>query len=177
MKTKLNKWRNFIVFHFKTPEGSCIFESESHSVVSDSLWSHGVHGILQARILKWVAFPFSRGSSLSRDRTQVSCIAGRLQCGRGFNLSTTREALYAESLMRNAGLEEAEAGIKIAGRNINNLMATHSSVLAWRIPGMGEPGGLPSPGSHRVRHYWSDLAVAAADMQMTPPLWQKVKRN
>ena len=31
-------------------------------------------------------------------------------------------------------------------------MATHSSVLAWRIPGMGEPGGLPSVGSHRVRH-------------------------
>ena len=31
-------------------------------------------------------------------------------------------------------------------------MATHSSVLAWRIPGTGEPGGLPSMGSHRVRH-------------------------
>ena len=31
-------------------------------------------------------------------------------------------------------------------------MSTHSSVLAWRIPGMGEPGGLPSTGSHRVRH-------------------------
>ena len=31
-------------------------------------------------------------------------------------------------------------------------MATHSSVLAWRIPGLGEPGGLPSMGSHRVRH-------------------------
>ena len=31
-------------------------------------------------------------------------------------------------------------------------MATHSSVLAWRIPGTGEPGGLPSTGSHRVRH-------------------------
>ena len=36
-------------------------------------------------------------------------------------------------------------------------MATHSSVLAWRIPGMGEPGGLPSLGSHRVRH---NLAAA-----------------
>ena len=41
-------------------------------------------------------------------------------------------------------------------------MATHSSVLAWRIPGMGEPGGLPSMGSHRVGHDWSDLAAAAA---------------
>ena len=41
-------------------------------------------------------------------------------------------------------------------------MATHSSVLAWRIPGTGESVGLPSMGSHRVGHDWSDLAVAAA---------------
>ena len=41
-------------------------------------------------------------------------------------------------------------------------MATHSSVLDWRIPGMVEPGGLPSMGSHRVGHDWSDLAAAAA---------------
>ena len=40
-------------------------------------------------------------------------------------------------------------------------MATHSSVLAWRIPGMEEPGGLLSMGLHRVRHDWSDLAAAA----------------
>ena len=40
-------------------------------------------------------------------------------------------------------------------------MATHSSVLAWRIPGMGEPGWLLSMRSHRVGHYWSDLAAAA----------------
>ena len=46
-----------------------------------------VHGILQARILEWVAFPFSRGLSQPRDRTQVSCIAGRL-----FTTSATREA-------------------------------------------------------------------------------------
>ena len=41
-------------------------------------------------------------------------------------------------------------------------MATHSSVLAWRIAGMEEPGGLPSMGSHKVRHDWSNLAAAAA---------------
>ena len=54
-------------------------ESESQSVVSNSLLPHGlytVHGILQARILEWVAVPFSRRSSQSRNRTQVSCIAG-----------------------------------------------------------------------------------------------------
>ena len=42
-------------------------------------------------------------------------------------------------------------------------MAAHSSIPAWRIPGTEEPGGLPSMGLHRVRHNWSDLAVAVAD--------------
>ena len=44
-------------------------------------------------------------------------------------------------------------------------MALHSSTLAWKIPWMEEPGGLPSMGSHRVGHDWSDLAAdtAAAD--------------
>ena len=72
--------------------------------------------------------------------------------------------------MRNAGLEETQARMKIAGKNISSRtrlsgftftfhfhalekeMETHSSVIAWRIPGMGEPGGLPPMGSHRVRH-------------------------
>ena len=44
---------------------------------------------------------------------------------------------------------------------LEKAMAAHSSVLAWRIPGTGEPGGLPSVGSHRVGHDWSDLAAAA----------------
>ena len=45
---------------------------------------------------------------------------------------------------------------------LEKAMASHSSVLAWRVPGTGVPGGLPSVGSHRVRHDWSDLAAAAA---------------
>ena len=51
------------------------------------LMDYMVHGILQARILEWVAFPFSRGSSQPKDRTQVSCIAGRL-----FTIWAPREA-------------------------------------------------------------------------------------
>ena len=43
-------------------------------------------------------------------------------------------------------------------------MATHSSALAWRIPGTGEPGRLLSMGSHRVGHDWSDLAAATVDL-------------
>ena len=71
----------------------------SHSVVSDSLQPHGrgarslpgssVHEILQVRILEWVAIPFSRGSSWPRDRTHVSCIAGRF-----LTVWAIMEALY-----------------------------------------------------------------------------------
>ena len=133
--------------------------------------------------------------------------------------------------MRNARLDEAQAGIKIARRNINNLryvddttlmaeseelksllmkvkedsekpglklniqktkiMASGpitswqidgetvntvadlifwgskiTAILAWRIPGTGEPGGLPSTGSHKVRHAWSDSAAAAESLHM-----------
>ena len=46
--------------------------------------------------------------------------------------------------------------------DLEKEMATHSTTLAWRIPGTEEPGGLPSKGSHRVEHDWSDLAAAAA---------------
>ena len=57
----------------------------SHSIMSDSLWppmdysppGSSVHGILQARILEWLAISFSRGSSWPKDQTWVSCIAGR----------------------------------------------------------------------------------------------------
>ena len=50
-------------------------------------------------------------------------------------------------------------------------MATHSSILAWRIPGTGKPGGLPSRGSHRVGHDWSDLAAAVRSSGCIS--WQK----
>ena len=80
-----------------------------------SLLGSSVHGILQVRILEWVAIA-------SSDKTQ------RLHFHFHFN------ALEKE-------------------------MATHSSVLAWRIPGIGEPCGLPSMGSHRVGHDWSNLAA------------------
>ena len=54
---------------------------------------------------------------------------------------------------------------------MEKAMAPHSSTLAWRIPWMEEPSGLPSVGSHRVGHDWSDLAAAAAvlhRLQMRP---------
>ena len=51
-------------------------------------------------------------------------------------------------------------------------VATHSSVLAWRIPGMGEPGGLSSMGSHRVGHNWSDLDLHLDRIVWGKTLWE-----
>ena len=84
--------------------------SESRSVVSDSLRPHGLYtyGILQARILEWVAFPFSKGPSQTRDQTQVSCIADRF-----FNIWATRavqEYWSGEPVPSTSGLPDS--GIK-----------------------------------------------------------------
>ena len=57
-------------------------------------------------------------------------------------------------------------------------MATHSSILAWRIPGTGEPGGLPSLGSHRVGHDSRDLAAAVAaavGKESTGCIWETLR--
>ena len=90
-----------------------------------------VHGVLQARILEWVAMPPSRRSSWRGDWTCFSFVS----CfGRQF-------------------LPLVPPGEK--------EMATHSSILAYRILWTEEPGGLLSIGSHRVGHNWSDLAAAA----------------
>ena len=79
---KDDKDQHFVVFPFGDVDEH-MSESASRSVMSDSLWPHGLQpaGLLypwdsSARILEWVAIPFSKGSSQPRDRTQVSCFAG-----------------------------------------------------------------------------------------------------
>ena len=82
---------------------------------------------------------------------------------------------FSGCLMSSAGIQKLFCGIysvfkcsfdEFVGAfdfyALEKEMATHSSVLTWRIPGTGEPGGLPSMGSHIVGHDWSDLAAAAA---------------
>ena len=69
----------------------CVLDAQSCLILCDpmdcSLPASSVHGILQARILEWIAIPFFRGSSWSRDQTQISCIAGKF-----FTIWATREA-------------------------------------------------------------------------------------
>ena len=56
-------------------------------------------------------------------------------------------------------------------------METHSSVPSWRIPGTGEPGGLPSMGSHRLGQDWSNLAAAAAARHWYTKVNEKKKKK
>ena len=63
----------------------------------------------------------------------------------------------------------AMLGDMMLWRQMEKEMATHSRILAWRIPRTGEPGGLLSMGSHRVRHDWSDLAAAAGHITSERP--------
>ena len=81
---------------------------------------------------------------------------------------------WLENPMDRGAWQAAVHGVTKSRTQLNNFtftfhfhalekeMATHASVLAWRIPGTGETGGLPSMGSHRVGHDWSNLAAAAA---------------
>ena len=89
-----------------------------------SLPGSSVHGILQARILEWIAMLFSRGSSWPRDWTQAPALQADF-----FTVWATREALYAEHMMWNAGLDESQARMKIAGRNINNIKYADDTTL------------------------------------------------
>ena len=138
-------------------------ESESCSVCL-TLCNLIVHGVLQARILEWVAFPFSRGSSQPRDWTLVSHIAGEF-----FTSWTTREApeywsglaypfFGRSSQPRNQTRVSCIAGNEESACNAGNLgwegplekgKATHSSILAWRTPWI-----VRSMGSQSVGRDW-----------------------
>ena len=107
-----------------------------------SLSGSSVLGIFQARVLERFAISFCRESSQPRNRTLVSRIAGRC-----FTVWATRETLKRMIMSQYTG------STKKCG--LENEMATHSSILAWKIPWMEEPGALQSMGSQRVGHDWA----------------------
>ena len=121
----------------------------SHSVVSDSLRpvhcsppSSSVYGILQARILEWVAISFSRGSSWPRDQTQVSHISGRR-----FNLCTTMEALkYKNTVSQKTSYRDTELQIQV----LTSKILREERKPSWKKKGeeAGEVGQKGWPYRH-----------------------------
>ena len=87
-----------------------------------------------------------------------------------------RRLLLGRKVMTNLGSMLSDFTFSFHFHALEKEMATRSSVLAWRIPGTGKPGGLPSMRSHRVGHDWSDLAAAAAaanSIWTQYSVWQK----
>ena len=129
-------------------------KSVSYSVMSDSLGPQdcsllgsAVHGILKARVLEWMAIPFSRDLPDPRIESRspafqadslpfeppgkvgIIILSEVMTNICYYYMSSCLFNLYAEYIMRNTGLEEAQTGIKIAGRNINNLRYADDTTL------------------------------------------------
>ena len=83
-------------------------------------------------------------------------------------------ALVVKNLPGNAGDIRDLASIPRSGRSPGGIMATHSRILAWRIPWTEEPGGLQSIGLQRVRHNWSNLAHTHATYASWPSITQSL---
>jgi len=119
--------------------------SDSSRPVDCSPPSSSVHGIVQARILEWVAVSFSRGSSWPRDRTQVSHIAGRR-----FNLCTTREALkYENTVSQKTSYRDIELQIQVLTSKISREERKSGWKKKGEEAGKGEErGGLTDVSCH-----------------------------
>ena len=119
-----------------------------------------IHGILQARKLEWIAIYFSRGSSRPRGQTLgLHCrqILYRLS---HLESPTSHSTPISESTDTYLGVEfctlnNCHISLFVFCGSLEKEMASHSSTLAWKIPGMEEPGGLQSMGSRRVGHDWA----------------------
>ena len=115
------------------------------------------------------------------------CMVLSTACGEGNG--TTLQYFCLENPMDGGAWKAAVHGVAKSQTRLRDFtftfhfhslekeMATHSSVLAWRIPGMGEPGRLPSKGLHRIGHDWSDLAVAAAEDSLKGVGWIKTRMS
>ena len=110
---------------------SCLFAA--HGLIC-SLPVSSVHEILQARILEWVAVPFSRGSSRPRDQTQVSCVVGR----------------FITYFMQHSKMNCSWLNVKhkAIGTSLGNQW------LRFRAPNAGGPGSIPGQGTRLTCCSW-----------------------
>ena len=122
-----------------------------------------VHGILQTRIMDWVAIPFSRASSWHRDGTRVSCIAGRFSTIWATSTAVVKNPpAMQETWVQSLGQEDPlEKGI-----------ATHSTILVWRIPWTEEPSGLWVMGSQRATDMTEQLTLTCKSLSIKQNAWK-----
>ena len=130
--------------------------------VDCSLSGSSVHGILQARVLEWVAVPFSKGFSQPRDRTWLSCIASRF-----FTIWATRKAhlfahwcliclssLVSQMVKNPPEIQKTWTGLLGQKFSLEKRMATTPSFLPEEVHGQRSLGRLQSRKSQRARHNW-----------------------
>ena len=152
----------------------CWFEKQPNRISRGKMWSWHKNSRLRPQLSTVMGFPVSSdGKASACNVGDWSSISGS---GRspGEGNSNPLQYSWLENPMDGEAWKAAvrkvtegqtrlsEFTFTVHFHALEKEMATHSSVLAWRIPGTGEPGGLPSMGSHRVGHDWSDLAAAAA---------------
>ena len=135
-----------------------------------------VHGIVQARILEWVAFPFSSGSFQPKNRTRVSCIT--TNCGKSlkrWEYQTTWSASWEICMqVKKQQLRpdmEQPIGSKL-GKEYIKAVYCHPAYLTYMQSTSWEMLGWMK---HKLESRWQGEISITSGMQMTPPLWQKVK--
>ena len=145
-----------------------LYGSVSHLVMADSCNTmdcsppaSSVHGLLQARILEWVAICFPRGSSQPRHQIQVSCTAGRFftvwsetNTPLSINYTSIRASLVAQMVKNLPAMWETWVWSMCWDDLLEKGMATHSRILAWRISWTNVPGELSSMGLQTVGYDW-----------------------
>ena len=180
-----------------------LWQCVSHSVVSDSLWpmdyrplGSPVHGILQARKMKWIAIPFSRGSYWPKDQTWVSCTAGRFftiwaikeayaasQCGLLYAIITPVFSICA--VLSRSVLSDS---LRPHGLQPTRLLCTweFSREEYWSALPCPPPGKLPNPGIEPAS--LASPALQADSLPTEPPgkpvvfsrvagIWSEVSRS
>ena len=130
---------------------------------------HGSHPNVYWQMNGWRRYGIcTNGILLSHKTEWNNAIIGKMDGPRDYhtNWSQAKKEKY-HIILSLCGLAKSQTWLSDFNfpfhfHALEKEMATHSSVLAWRIPGTGEPDGLPSMGSHRVGYDWSSLAAAAA---------------